>query len=103
MAGAFNVDFKFEETISLSKGYDLKKPYTAKASELVKVVEDTGKQITLQHLLIIDDIDGPSVIKHWAQVWTYEDPRTLNYEGNRTWIPEDHSPEQSSGTNSSLR
>lgn len=98
MAGAFQIEFNFRETIALKEGYRLKKPYQAKASELVKIVEDTGKRIVLQHLLIVDDIGDPEVIKHWAQVWQYEDPRTLNFEGDATWLPVDHSPERTKGT-----
>jgi len=98
MAGAFEVDFNFTETVALAKDYEIKKPYQAKAHELVKVVEDSGSQITLQHLLVVEGETGPTVIKHWAQVWTFEDPRSLNYEGNKTWHPLDHSPEETKGT-----
>ncbi len=98
MAGAFEIEFNFEETISLSPGYELKKPYQAKASELVKVVEDTGKRIVLQHLLIVDDMGDPEVIKHWGQIWQYEDPRSLTFEGNNTWLPQNHSAEETKGS-----
>ena len=98
MAGSFEVDFNFTETVALASGYELKKPYQAKAHELVKVAEDKGSQITLQHLLVIDGDLGLTVIKHWAQVWTYEDPRSLTYEGNKTWLPINHTPEETKGT-----
>ncbi|MGE9270573.1 MAG: DUF6607 family protein [Verrucomicrobiales bacterium] len=95
MAGAYEVEFHFEETVALTPDYELTKPYKADALELVKVVEDTGKQITLQHLLIVD-LD--EVIKHWAQVWTYEDTHSLNFEGNLTWLPTEISKEEAAGT-----
>ena len=98
MAGQFEVSFTFEEKIALTKGYELKKPYSSKAHELVEIAEDTGKKITLQHLLVIEDFAGPSVIKHWAQIWTYEDPRTLTFTSNNTWEPVTHSIEKSAGT-----
>ena len=87
MAGRFEVNFSFEEIVSLSPGYELKKPYNSQAHELVKVIEDTGKSITLQHLLVVEDITGPEVIKHWAQIWSFEDTMVLNFEGNLTWQP----------------
>lgn len=98
MAGAFEVEFNFTETVSLAEGYELKKPYKAKAQELVKLVEDTGKAITLQHLLVVNGGDGPEVIKHWAQIWQYEDSRSLNYEGGKTWLPVVHTLEETKGT-----
>jgi len=98
MAGEFEVEFNFTETVALAPGYQLKKPYTASASELVKVVEDNGDRITLQHLLVVEDESGPAVIKHWAQIWKYEDVNTLNYEGRKTWLPVTHTPDESAGT-----
>ena len=98
MAGTFEVDFNFTETISLREDYEIKKPYNSKALELVKVVEDLGTSITLQHLLVVEDIDGPAVIKHWAQIWNYEDTHSLTFEGSRTWLPVTHSAEEVSGT-----
>ena len=98
MSGAFEVEFDFEETVSLDEGYKLKKPYLADAYELVEVAQDTGKSITLQHLLVVGDEDGPVVIKHWGQVWKYEDRRTLNYEGGNTWLPVTHSNADVEGT-----
>ena len=98
MAGGFEVEFNFTESVSLVAGYELKKPYSAKAFELVKVAEDQGSSITLQHLLVVADEDGPAVIKHWAQIWKYEDSLVLNYEGGKSWLPVRHTPEETKGT-----
>ena len=98
MAGAFKVEFTFAETVPLTEGYELKKPYEANAHELVKIAEDSGKRIVLQHLLVAEDFAGPTVIKHWAQVWQYEDARSLNFVGNKTWETSDHSTEETKGT-----
>ncbi|MDP0492605.1 MAG: hypothetical protein Q7Q71_16280 [Verrucomicrobiota bacterium JB023] len=98
MAGKFKITFDFEETVALLPDYELRKPYHSEAKELVKVVEDKGEEITLQHLLVIDDMDGPMVIKHWAQIWKYEDPHVLEYEGDMTWLPVTLSDEQVEGT-----
>jgi hypothetical protein len=98
MAGTFKIEFTFAETVPLAEGYELKKPYKANAHEMVKVAEDTSERIVLQHLLVVEDFSGPSVIKHWAQIWQYEDPRSLNFVGNKTWEVRDHSPEETKGT-----
>lgn len=97
MAGEFEVDFNFTETVALAPNYELKPPYRANARELVKIVEDRGTDITLQHLLIVEGESGPDVIKHWAQIWSYEDTRSLSYEGGKTWLPVVHSAEESGG------
>ncbi len=98
MAGAFEVEFNFKEIVPLAEGYELRKPYQSKARELVKVAEDAGDCITLQHLLVIEDEDGPVVIKHWAQIRKYEDRKTLSFEGDKTWLPVTHSAEETTGT-----
>lgn len=97
MAGTFEVEYNFEEIIPLVEGYELKKPYSADAHELVKVAEDTGESITLQHLLVVEDEDGPVVIKHWGQIWKYEDRKALTYEGAKTWLPVTHSDVDAEG------
>lgn len=98
MAGQFDITFEFQETIPLVEGYELRKPYKEDARELVKLVEDKGTEITLQHILVLEDMDGPRIIKHWAQIWKYEDPLVLNYEGNMTWLPETLSDKEVKGT-----
>lgn len=83
MSGDFQVTFHFQETLSLREGYAIKeKAYDEDAHETVKVVEDSGRRIVLQHLLQA----GGHVVKHWAQVWTYEDTELLEFTGSRTWV-----------------
>ncbi|BCU78173.1 hypothetical protein llg_28880 [Luteolibacter sp. LG18] len=82
MTGDFKVTFHFHETLSLHAGYTVKdRPYDEEAYETVKVAEDDGKRIVLQHLL---QVEG-EVVKHWSQVWTYEDTELLEFQGQRTW------------------
>ena len=91
MAGEFKVTFNFHETHSLHKGYQIRpKAYKATAYEMVKVVEDTGRRIVLQHLLQVDDGSEVAVVKHWGQVWTYEDLNTLDYQQGTTWKNKKH-------------
>ena len=98
MAGAFEVEFNFKEIVLLAEGCALGKSYQSNARELVKVAEDAGDCITLQHLLVIEDEDGPAVIKHWAQIWKYEGHTTFRFEGDKTWLPVTHSAEEAAGT-----
>tara|TARA_B110000037_G_scaffold171357_1_gene194499 strand:+ start:428 stop:1348 length:921 start_codon:yes stop_codon:yes gene_type:complete len=85
MAGTFNVAFSFTEDAALSSGYEIvSKPYTASALEVVVVAEDTPERIILQHILVVEDSKKKTdvVIKHWAQVWSWEDTEMLDYAGH---------------------
>ncbi|MES2437772.1 MAG: DUF6607 family protein [Verrucomicrobiota bacterium] len=83
MAGQFKVSFNFEENYKISPGYkELAKPYHEEAIEVVSIAEDTPDRITLQHLLVVGKEDKSRVIKHWAQVWTWQDTRILDYSGH---------------------
>jgi hypothetical protein len=95
MAGQFKVDFHFQETLSLQKDYQAKtQSYDEAAHELVIVTEDTPRRIALQHLLVADQM----VIKHWAQIWTFEDTRICEFQGNNSWRMRDLTPEEAAGT-----
>lgn len=107
MAGGFKVDFDFQETVSMvPDSEDASKPYHEEAHELVIVAEDTPERITLQHLLVVSGKSGKAhVIKHWAQVWTWQDTRLLDYagsEGDDVWKSIRVSPEQAAGKWSQL-
>ena len=94
MAGDFKVGFHFQETFSMHVGYKVvEKPYTEDAFETVKVVEDSGKRIVLQHILQV----GPMVVKHWAQIWTYEDTEILEFQGSRVWTTKKLTAEEAKG------
>jgi len=94
MAGDFKVGFHFQETFSMHEGYKaVEKPYTEDAFETVKVAEDSGKRIVLQHILQV----GPMVVKHWAQIWTYEDTEILEFQGCRVWTAKKLTPEEAKG------
>jgi hypothetical protein len=94
MAGDFKVGFHFQEILSLHASYKPEeKPYKEAAFETVKVVEDSGKRIVLQHILQA----GPAVVKHWAQIWAYEDTEILEFQGDRIWTTKKLSPEEAKG------
>lgn len=90
MSGTFDVSFQFEEHVVVAPDYRPLSPrYVERALEVVLVAEDRPERITLQHLLLVGGDEGePQVIKHWAQVWTWEDERLLHYtgaEGDDAW------------------
>ena len=98
MVGKFKVNFNFKETVALQEGYELRKPYHEEALELVKLVEDRGKLIILQHILLADDGLDVYVVKHWGQIWKYEDDVVIDYQGGREWKRRDLDPAAVQGT-----
>ena len=86
MAGTFKVTFDMRETTPLVAGYT---PFPAKLSgghEVVRVLVDTPDHVALQHLLVVADGNGKTmVIKHWRQDWVYEPTRMLVYTGPGRW------------------
>ena len=99
MTGKFKVSFNFHETYAFKDGYDLKeKAYSESAYEIVKVVEDTGSQIVLQHILQVEMGLEDMIVKHWGQVWTYEDQHILEYQKDTTWKKSTLTADQVKGT-----
>ncbi|KQS03857.1 hypothetical protein ASG11_06030 [Sphingomonas sp. Leaf357] len=86
MAGTFKVTFDMRETTPLVAGYT---PYPAKLSgghEVVRAIVDTPDLIVLQHLLVVTDGNGKTmVIKHWRQDWTWQPKTVLTYAGPGRW------------------
>lgn len=86
MAGTFKVTFDMRETTPLVASYT---PFPAKLSgghEVVRVLVDTPDRVVLQHLLVVADGNGKTmVIKHWRQDWVYEPTRLLVYTGPGRW------------------
>jgi hypothetical protein len=80
------VTFDLRETTSWRGDYT---PIPSKLSgghEVVRVIEDTGRHIALQHLLVVKDESGKTmVIKHWRQDWNYEPENLLTYAGKGEW------------------
>lgn len=99
LAGEFEVTFSFQETLALRKDYTLTKPYEQTAHELVKIVEDKGDSITLQHLLVVQMKDKePEVLKHWSQTWKYQDTKILSFTAKRHWETNTLTQEAAAGT-----
>jgi hypothetical protein len=86
MAGAFKVTFDFRETVSFVADYQPIPAKVVDGHEVVKVIEDTGTKISLQHLLVVAGEEGmPVVVKHWRQTWVYEPTQVLVYVSAGRW------------------
>src|SRR3546814_1938423 len=70
--------------------YEVLEPKRSGGNEVVRVIEDTGRKIILQHMLVITGDDDKSfVIKHWRQDWEYEPAKILAYSDRNSWAWED--------------
>ena len=72
MAGTFNVKFDFHETTAWQPDYVPIAPKPSGGHEVVRVIEDNGRTIVLQHILVVTAEGKPMVVKHWRQDWTHE-------------------------------
>lgn len=96
MAGEYEVIFNFEEVVALQPDYKLKDPYQETATEMVVVVKDTPEQIILQHILSVGS--GKRIVKHWKQIWTWEDTRLVEFQGREKWKIRQLDPVEVKGT-----
>lgn len=102
MTGDYKVTFDFIETVPFVEGYELKDRKLSGGNEIVRVVEDTGDFISLQHILIVGPEDNPIVVKHWRQDWKYQPEQVLVFIGGNAWewraVPESEREEAWSQT-----
>jgi hypothetical protein len=86
MAGDYRVSFQFTETAGFYDKYAPSKPYFSWGTECVRVLEDSARFISLQHMLVMwfkDEsgaVHGPMVMKHWRQDWRFEDRDLHEYQ-----------------------
>jgi hypothetical protein len=85
MAGDYKVTFDFTETVSFVEGYTLKEPKLSGGHESVRILEDRGDFISLQHTLVVGPNDAPVIVKHWRQDWQYQPERVLVFIGGNAW------------------
>ncbi len=91
LAGSYRVSFDFLETLGFSESYEPPRPYFSWGTEHVAVIEDREAFVSLQHSLVMffknkeGETEGPFVMKHWRQDWTYQDEETHVYQGSLTW------------------
>jgi len=89
MAGDYRVRFDMQESTPWREGYEPLERKISGGYESVRVIEDTGNRIVLQHLLVIGSGEDAFVIKHWRQDWEYEPRRILAYAGPNRWVWEE--------------
>ncbi|MEO1251593.1 MAG: DUF6607 family protein [Pseudomonadota bacterium] len=84
MAGDFRVQFDFIETVAFVDDYELKDRKLSGGDEIVRVIEDSGDFISLQHILVVGG-DDKFPVKHWRQDWRYEPASVLVFVGGNAW------------------
>lgn len=85
MAGNFRVRFDMQESTRWDPAYTPLEAKISGGNEVVRVIEDTGRKIVLQHLLVVSHEGKDMVVKHWRQDWEYEPARVLVYADRNTW------------------
>lgn len=91
MAGTFRTSFDFLEVLDFKDASGKQRPYQSWGTEKVYVDSDTGRAISLVHILEMriqmkdGSISEPIVTKHWRQDWRYEPESIVEYRGNATW------------------
>lgn len=96
MAGDYSVTFDFRETVPLKAGYKPKDAYITHAQEIVRVIEDRGDFISLQHILLVGG-EEKFPIKHWRQDWQFEPTSITRFVGGNGWQNIVLSPTESAG------
>ncbi len=86
MAGDFKVTFDMQESTPWMEGYEPLERKISGGYESVRVIEDTGTRIVLQHLLVTGDEANPYVVKHWRQDWQYQPAKILAFTGGDNWV-----------------
>ncbi|WP_029416812.1 DUF6607 family protein [Brevundimonas bacteroides] len=95
--GNYRVRFDMRETVSFLPGYSPLEPKTSGGFENVRVLEDTGDRIVLQHTLVMTHEGQTVIVKHWRQDWTYEPETVLTYAGPDRWVLSPVSTEDRAG------
>lgn len=85
MAGDFAVTFDMQESTAWMEGYEPIERKVSGGYESVRVIEDTGTRIVLQHLLVVGSREAPYVVKHWRQDWQFEPEQVLAFKGGERW------------------
>ncbi len=85
MAGTYKVRFDFQEQTAWQPDYTPIAPKVSGGHEVVRVIEDSGRKIILQHILVAEHEGKVFPIKHWRQDWVYEPGSYLAYAGPNQW------------------
>ncbi|UKT63900.1 DUF6607 family protein [Pedobacter mucosus] len=94
LAGFYKVNFNYGEVSAPNPDYKFGKDYRSHGNEWAEIIVDEPKKIVIQHMLAIDD---STVIKHWRQDWTFEDPEILLYTQDNAWKKVSLNPKEIKG------
>ncbi|MDO8900828.1 MAG: hypothetical protein Q7V15_05675 [Phenylobacterium sp.] len=97
MVGDFHVRFDTRETVPFVADYEPADPAIHAGDEVVRVIEDTGKVIRLQHILVVRQGERTFTVRHWRQDWTFEPEAVSTYVGADTWRLAPTTPDQGRG------
>ena len=93
LQGEFEVSFEFIETIRLETQRKEDTPYGSKGTEFVRVIEDRGDFISLQHIMVMfhknpetGETYGPILVKHWRQDWQWSPTEITEFQGDNRWM-----------------
>jgi hypothetical protein len=104
LAGDYRTSFDFLETEVYTGDGTPSTPYRSWGTERVYVLADEGTFIQLQHIMVMFIVDdegvtqGPIVMKHWRQDWTYEPTSLMAYRGKGEFTVQPTDPEARAGT-----
>ena len=92
------------ETVLLDTKLKKDTPYASWGTEIVKVLEDRGDFISLQHIMVLFFKDsqtgntvGPILVKHWRQDWQWEADSQLVFQGDNHWVKNKLNLDQTKG------
>ena len=91
MAGTYRVTFDFLEVTPFKKLDKPNAPYQSWGTEKIYVDSDTGRSISLVHILEMrvvqkdGTISEPMITKHWRQDWLYEPDFIVEHKGRDRW------------------
>ena len=103
LAGDYKASFHFLETMGFFEEHEPVRPYHSWTTEQIRILEDAGEFISLQHTLVMyfqqgdGSVMGPMVMKHWRQDWTYQDTDLHTFRGAGSWERDTRSPESVKG------
>jgi hypothetical protein len=92
MVGDYKVTFDFLEVETFPQEAKRDRPYQSWGTERVYIDSDTGKSISLVHILEMrvvqsdGSVSDPIVTKHWRQTWMYEPDELVEYQGPEVWV-----------------
>lgn len=92
LVGDHRVSFDFIEVASSTEDYQPPRPYFSWTTERAFVIKEKKNFISIQHIMVMEylneegEVQGPFVMKHWRQDWSFQDRDLLEYQGEKTWI-----------------